>query len=390
MAKKSGVWNLQQVRDKQLQSLWDYSTPSGDSGSLWTWGRNYAGWLGHNQESTEYSSPVQIPGNWTKVSKGYQDYMMFATKSDGTMWAWGYGLNGSLGLNQSGPSASRSSPTQVPGTNWGTPWGVGELAAFATKTNGTLWAWGYNQHGALGLNGGHQEAGQKSSPTQLPGTTWSTDEHQNAGGLYFALSVKTDGTLYSWGKNDAGGLGQNNKTDYSSPVQIPGTTWSKVAAADASSFGIKTDGSLWSWGKAESGYLGQDNTTWRSSPVQVGSDTTWSSIDGGYQTVAAIKTDGTLWMWGKNEEGQLGQNSKTYYSSPRQIPGTTWSKINVSRYYSLSTKTDGTLWSWGQNANGYLGHNNETKYSSPVQVGSLTDWTSVSASYSTAIAMKIP
>ena len=219
----------------------------------------------------------------------------------------------------------------------------------------------------------------RSSPVQVPGTTWSANFDASNDNRF---AIKTDGTLWSWGYNGIGQLGVNNKTQYSSPVQIPGTTWSKVDAGDATTMAVKTDGTLWSWGYNNMGQLAQNNTTQRSSPIQI-PGTTWSmAASRGFFSIA-LKTDGTMWAWGKNHKGQLGLNSVTSptnhgLSSPVQVPGTTWSHIEVTnKDESYALKTDGTLWSWGNGGDGRLGHDNETEYSSPVQVGSDTSWYSI-------------
>jgi alpha-tubulin suppressor-like RCC1 family protein len=244
-----------------------------------------------------------------------------------------------------------------------------------------LWAWGANDYGSLGQN----NTTQYSSPVQIPGTTWSSI---SAGGLH-SLATKTDGTLWSWGYNYTGQLGQNNRLSYSSPVQIPGTTWSSIATPSYLSqytVATKTDNTLWSWGYNFNGQLGQNNTTYYSSPVQI-PGTTWSFISaGGTNHTLATKTDGTLWSWGNNGNGQLGQNNITLYSSPVQIPGTIWSSVSAGYYHSLATKTDGTLWAWGYNSNGALGQNNRTQYSSPVQIPG-TQWSSSSA-YNHSLALQ--
>ena len=124
--------------------------------------------------------------------------------------------------------------------------------------------------------------------------------------------------LFAWGSNNYGQLGQNNTTKVSSPVQIPGTTWSSISG-DRHSLATKTDGTLWSWGQGSDGKLGQNNLTDFSSPVQI-PGTTWSSISGGGTHSLATKTDGTLWSWGSNTSGKLGQNTTISRSSPIQIP----------------------------------------------------------------------
>jgi alpha-tubulin suppressor-like RCC1 family protein len=241
-----------------------------------------------------------------------------------------------------------------------------------------LLEWGYNNSGQLGQN----NRIDASSPVQIPGTTWSSF----SGGAQHSLSTKIDGTLWSWGLNGAGQLGQNNIINYSSPVQIPGTTWNRITSGSYYSLATKTDGTLWSWGNNQFGQLGQNNRAYTSSPVQI-PGTTWNSIAGGSSHTLATKTDGTLWAWGRNNSGPLGQNNITYRSSPVQIPGTIWSSTACGSNYSLATKTDGTLWAWGYNFFGQLGQNNKTYYSSPIQIPGTT-WSKVAAGYYHSLATK--
>ena len=184
------------------------------------------------------------------------------------------------------------------------------------------------------------------------------------------LAIKTDGTLWAAGYNLFGDLGQNNRIQYSSPVQIPGTDWKAVGGGWAQGIAVKTNGELWTWGTNAQGGLGQSNQTTYSSPVQI-PGTSWDKVYFGelaYYHQAAIRTDGTLWLWGYNNRGQLGLNNTTNYSSPKQVPGSNWSTVSLGHYDTLATKTDGTIWYWGYNNNGQGGTNNLVQYSSPIQI----------------------
>ena len=161
------------------------------------------------------------------------------------------------------------------------------------------------------------------------------------------------------GQGDDGELAQNNRTNYSSPVQIPGTTWGtdivgKVAGSGDGTGWIKTDGTLWTWGHNGQGRLGTNQApaqlTAASSPVQV-PGTTWDMVGNAMWSKTAIKTDGTMWSWGENEKGLLGLNQpeSTDISSPTQIPGTNWKYIaSGAGRHNLAIRTDGTLWGWGR------------------------------------------
>ena len=359
---------------------------------LWVWGINDDGQLGQNQGSGgnpgSYSSPVQIPGNW---SAGVISRHSAAGITLGKLYTWGNNSGGQLGQNQG--SLQISSPVQVGSdSNWNKLYASGSYTAYATKTDGTLWGWGANSSGKLGQNEGPSVS--YSSPIQIPGT-WSTVCNTQLGGA-FGGGIKTDGTLWLWGKNEEGQLGNNQRQSdgVSSPIQIPGTTWSHVSGGQNITVATKTDGTAWAWGNNLWGPLGQNDRTTRSSPVQI-PGTSWASIDAGERGAGGVKTDGTLWMWGYNGGyGSLGQNNEVNYSSPVQIPGTTWSTsvddLMVGQYLTMAIKTDGTLWSWGYNNKGQAGLNFTGNRSSPIQIPG-TEWTSIEHSiYQSAMAIKTP
>ena len=357
---------------------------------LWAWGQNTYGKLGNNNETT-YSSPIQIPGTtWgPNVASGTNNGM--ATKTDGTLWSWGINQHGELGINN---RTYYSSPVQIPGTTWSSNRRTLSSGAYSTnmavKTDGTLWSWGRNDKGELGVN----DVAKRSSPVQIPGTTWS----ECSSGAFYSMAIKTDNTLWAWGKNFQGNLGQNSRTYYSSPVQIPGTTWKDVKCADYHALATKTDGTMWVWGFNYDGTLGQNqapgNLARVSSPVQVGSETDWNKIPdaggalGQFHGMAS-NTSGELWMWGNNQYGPLGDGSQTDRSMPVQIPGNTWGTSLSTGYLSAAaTKTDGTLWTWGRNNYGQLGVNNTTSYSSPKQVPGTT-WEYISKGAGMVHALKL-
>jgi len=362
--KKTGVWGLDQVFNKKNQgSIWTYSGPP----ALMVVGTSTI--LAQN-DNVNRSSPVQIPGTtWTGSSTdrsigatSHYASSMSAIKTDGTLWVWGDNSKGALGLNDTN---GRSSPIQIPGTDWKQTTN-GYRTTHAVKTNGELWSAGYGEYGQLANNlSGHP--GSRSSPIQIPGTTWKSVAAQG----YAVSAIKTDGTLWAWGLNEAGGLGQNNKTVYSSPRQIPGTTWKACHGGYTGIAGVKTDGTLWTWGSNANGQLGHNNQTQYSSPKQV-PGTNWAACAMDNSAVA-VKTDGTLWTWGGNHNGQLGHNNVVFYSSPVQIPGTTWNTgektLAQNQRTSAAMKTDGTMWMFGRQTSGQFGLNSTDQYSSPVQVG---------------------
>lgn len=347
-------------------------------GNLWTVGTNSTGQLGDNTIVNK-SSPVQTVAagsNWKQAAIG-TNYDI-AIKTDGTLWTWGQNNLGQLGDNT---ITAKSSPVQTVagGTNWKSAATLFHTAA--VKTDGTLWLWGFNGYGRLGDN----TAVSKSSPVQTiaGGNTWK----QAACGTQTA-AIKTDGTLWVWGYNSRGQLGDNTIVDKSSPIQTiaAGTNWKLVACGKYYTGAVKTDGTLWLWGWNNYGQLGDNTITMKSSPVQtVSGGTNWKLVSCGNYHVAAIKTDGTLWTWGKNTSGQLGDNTVTRRSSPVQTVsgGTNWKQASFGTDMSLAIKTDGTLWTWGGNSAGGLGDNTALPKSSPVQtIMGGTNWTQVIGGFS--------
>ncbi|PTR04974.1 alpha-tubulin suppressor-like RCC1 family protein [Nitrosomonas nitrosa] len=324
------------------------------------------------------SSPIQIPGtNWCAFDIGNEtNAYSVAIKTDGTLWAWGCNEFGQLGQND---TIDRSSPVQIPGTNWCAV-SAGYQHVHAVKTDGTLWSWGNGGAGRLGYGiGGIPQ----SSPVQIPGTTWD----KISAGLGNSIATRTDGTLWTWGSNASGQLGQSNTIDRSSPIQILGNAWRDAAVGTISSVvATKTDGTLWAWGNNITGSLGQNDTIDRSSPIQI-PGTNWNKISLKNSFVLATKTDGTLWAWGAGGTGVLGQNNTIPRSSPVQIPGTDWDKISAGSFHSLATRTDGTLWAWGKGTEGQLGNNLAQHRSSPIQIPG-TDWNRVAAGANNSMATK--
>jgi alpha-tubulin suppressor-like RCC1 family protein len=248
----------------------------------------------------------------------------------------------------------------------------------------SLYSWGLNSDGQLGQN----TITNLSSPVQVGALTdWS----QATGGTNFSAAVRTNGTLWSWGDNANGELGQGDVTIRSSPVQVGALTdWAQVSGGNEFCAAVKTNGTLWSWGNGDNGRLGHNDRNNLSSPRQVGTLTDWSQVSTGTNFCAAVKTNGTLWSWGDNDSGQLGQGSRIARSSPVQVGALTdWSQVSAGSNFCAAIKTNGTLWSWGLNQDGQLGQNiaRTIARSSPVQVGG-ADWAQLSCGNDFCAAVK--
>jgi len=350
---------------------------------LWMWGRGSQGQLGIESLGNA-NSPIQVGTgtDWNQISSGAFATIL-ATKQNGTLWTWGGNTNGQLGQND---TIARSSPAQQgASTNWNRV-SAGQTNAMATKTDGTLWTWGQGTFGAHGLNQSTPYA--RSNPIQIgTSTNWNLINTVQ----YTRMATKTDGTLWSWGYNHVGQLGLNDAANRSSPTQVGvATNWSLMSTWNYNTLAIKTDGTLWAWGNNNNGQLGLNDRVSRSSPTQVGVATNWSQIGAG-QACLATKTDGTLWLWGGNSYGQLGLNDRVNRSSPVQIGSSTnWSQVDARNGNNMmATKTDGTLWLWGANFYGRLGLGlaTTTHRSSPSQVGTRTAWTLLSGGGYTSMAI---
>jgi alpha-tubulin suppressor-like RCC1 family protein len=255
------------------------------TGQLWAWGVNGNGQLGQN-DTISRSSPVQIGNNsnWAVISAG--SHISAAITTSGQLWTWGrnnYG--GPLGLND---TISRSLPAQVGAlTTWASV-SMGGYFTLATTTAGTLFSWGAGSFGRLGQN----DAVNRSSPTQVGAlTTWASIK---AGGRT-SMALTTSGTLFMWGYNVQGQLGQNDTVNRSSPTQVGAlTTWAKLPSALSYSVGaITTSGTLFMWGYNNTGELGQNDRVNRSSPVQVGANTDWVVISS-QAPAAGLRIDSTI------------------------------------------------------------------------------------------------
>ena len=313
---------------KQISSGLNNCAAIRTDGTLWTWGTNGSGQLGLG-DVTSRSSPTQVGAltNWSKVSFG--DSSCLAIKTDGTLWAWGSNGRGQLGL---GDIISRSSPVQVGAlTNWAEISIAKNIepSCLAVKTDGTLWSWGEGQTGSLGLG----DTLDRSSPVQVGLLTdWIK---VSVGESVHCLAVRANGTLWVWGDNNLGQLGLLDITSRSSPTQVTQLSslfCTEIHAGSFNSFAIVKDSInqpyLYSWGQNNVGQLGQGDRTHRSQPQTVGTSNTWKTISSFNQGTLATRTDGTLWAWGRVFFAGTFLDS-AQRSSPVQVTsGTNWARTS--------------------------------------------------------------
>ncbi|WNG45970.1 RCC1 repeat-containing protein [Archangium minus] len=292
---------------------------------------------------------------------------------------------------------------------------AGRVHSLALDRDGTLWAWGGNAYGQLGDGSGPDFDLRHLNPTQV-----LTHVSSIAAGAYHTLAIKQDGTLWAWGHNGDGQLGDGSTTDRLTPVQVLSGV-SAVFAGDSHTLALKQDGTLWGWGRNAYGQLGDSTPTDRPTPVQLatqvstltagyfhsqvlkqdgtllswgrgGSDgigdgstlTGISALAAGHQYSLALKQDGTLWAWGNNDRGKLGDGSTTYRPTPVQIL-TSVSAMAARDQHTLALKQDGTLWAWGGNFYGALGDGSTTRRTTPVQV--FTQVSALAVGYNHTLAL---
>jgi hypothetical protein len=211
-----------------------------------------------------------------------------------------------------------------------------------------------------------------------------------AGGYHHSIALKSDGSVWAWGLNTSGQLGDGTTTDRPVPAQISGLSGVVAVAAGANhSIALKSDGSVWTWGANYYGELGDGTTTGRSSPMQVSGLTGVVAVAGRGDQSLALKSDGSVWAWGYNYHGQLGDGTTTDRYSPTQVPGIAGVVALAAGYFhTVAVKVDGSVWAWGGNYRGQLGDGTTTNRFSPAQVSGLDGVVAVTTAFWHTLALK--
>ncbi|MCE3229897.1 MAG: rcc [Bacteroidetes bacterium] len=338
------------------------------NGALYVTGSNSYGQHGNGTSGGNASTPTLVSSlnsGVTQVSGGGSHCL--ALKSDGSAWAWGWNNFGQLGI---GNTTDSNVPVQVSGLTNVSQIYAGSNHNMALKSDGSVWTWGSNGSGQLGNN----TTNSSSTPIQVTGIS---NVSKIAAGRYHCLALKNDGTLWVWGSNAYGQLGNGTTTQSKVPIQISLTNVVQIAAGEEQSLALKSDGTVWAWGYNNVGQLGNGNNTTSNVPVQVSSlsgITDISTLIGDH--CVALKNDGTVWAWGYNFYGQLGNNTNTSSNVPVQVSGlTNVTDVEAGGNHCLAMKNDGSIWAWGGNVNGELGDGSTLSKKTPVPVGTLCNFT---------------
>jgi alpha-tubulin suppressor-like RCC1 family protein len=368
-----------------------------EDGSLWAWGNNVCGQLGDGTvtvvneampwiiiEDNNKSIPMKIMDDVVSVAAGGAHTL--AIKSDGSLWAFGWNRYGQLG---DGTAINRSKPVKI--MDGVAAISVGAFHSLILKEDGSLCAFGNNTYGQLGdgtvttyendfyhyyLNAGFDVKVKENNDKNRPVKIMDDVVAISAGSIH-NLAIKSDGSLWSWGDNKHGQLGDGTVSVYnindpvtwldnnkSAPVRIMEDV-ALISAGDSHNLAVKTDGSLWAWGDNRFGKLGDGTGRHfnyfcnddKFSPQKIMDDVVYASA-GGEQSLA-VRTDGNLWAWGDYARPTQYNNTSKVYNTPIRIINDVAS-VSAGGWHNLAIKTNGSLWSWGANLSGVLGDGKDT------------------------------
>jgi alpha-tubulin suppressor-like RCC1 family protein len=338
-----------------------------DDSSASSWGNNMFGSLG-NGSNVSSNIPVTVNSLSNIIALAAGSDHSVALTSDSLVWAWGHNGFGQLG---NGTNVNSNIPVQVTGLT-----GITAIAllagwhSMALKSDGTVWTWGHNSQGQLG-NGTNIHS---SVPVQVISLTGI----KSIGAGYFhSMAVKNDGTVWAWGDNQFGQLGNGTTVNSNVPVQMSAPTgFTSLAGGAGHSIALKSNGTVWMWGDNTYGQYGDGTCNEFHVPIPVSNYSNIIAIAGGADHSMVLKSNGTVWAAGINQWGQLGNGSTMLSQVPVQAIGlTNVVAIDGGAFHSIALKSDGTVWNWGYNFFGQLGNGTNTNSSMPVQVTALCNVT---------------
>ena len=338
-----------------------------NNGQAWAWGFNGTGSLGNNS-TTNYSTPIAVYGEHEFIDIATTELSGYGLDHNGKLWSWGLNELGTLGNNS---TTNYSTPIAVYGDHTFCKITAGNFNAFGLDNNDQLWGWGDNLYGQLGIGNIISEL----TPVAVHFNNQDKAKYFikfDAGyAPYNILSNTLTGSVFSWGFNDSGSLGDYSVISKITPVAVCGSHKFKyIAAGNASAYGIDYDGLAWAWGGNSEGQLGNNSVNNESTPVVVGGrEHTFCKVYGAGTGVAMVDINGETWAWGLNDNGQLGDNTVTNQSTPVLILGKhLFKEVIVHMQHSLAIDFEGQAWGWGNNTYGQLGNNSTTHEKTPIAI----------------------
>ncbi|HEY6559082.1 MAG TPA: hypothetical protein VI072_17480 [Polyangiaceae bacterium] len=294
-----------------------------------------------------------------------------------SLWCWGNNSSGELGKN--GERAPRPIETSAGAWIEVVAGGVEAGHSCAIHEARSLWCWGSNALGQLGLGRGEPD---QASPTRVSADAW---QHIDAGDG-FTCGIRQGGTLLCWGSNADGRLGYEGENATPAPVSTD-TDWESLAVGDAHGCALKIDGTLWCWGSNRYGQLGREVGP-GNRPNLVQNETTFRSVSAGGRHTCAVGVNGALYCWGDNAQGQLGSSARAGASTAARVPGAlVWTSVSAGDSHTCGIDDADTLYCWGANATGQLGVESQAASETPAPVASSERWAFVSAGHSHSCAV---
>ena len=383
---------------------------------MWGWGFNYHGQIGDGTHGANANKPIPVLVNsdddWVLVSSGF--YHTAALKSDGSLWTWGNNTYGQLGDGTDGISTSKYVPTRIGRDNDWVSVSVGVNHTVGLKSDGSLWAWGLNYHGQLGIGTNGTAANPNIADRKTPTRVGRDNDWVHISvGTNSSAALKSNGTLWTWGKNEHGELGIGTGgfgTDENVPTQVgkdQKDNWVSVSLKGLHAVALKSDGTLWTWGWNGYGQLGNGhhatfpnlNTYDVYLPIRIGKDNDWVSASASFFNTVALKSDGSLWTWGNNTYGQLGIDTNGVGTTngtgtDRDIPtrvgrDNDWISVDAGDSYTGALKSNGDLYLWGFNSHGNLGYMTSGTVDTPIRATSSNrDWLQVATGGDHTVALR--
>ncbi|QOY85752.1 RCC1 domain-containing protein [Paludibaculum fermentans] len=328
----------------QVSARRDTSVAIRGDGQVRAWGSNTAGTIGDGSGVRRMRPSCTVLSGVAGLSLSSSHAI--AVLQDSTVWTWGSGEYGALGNGMVQPHY-RATPDMVLGLSGVVAVTSGERHDLVLKNDGTVWAWGANDSGQLGDG----TTNTSSRPVQVSGLSGIVAV---AAGVRHSLALKSDGTVYAWGANDHGQLGTGGYVEAHAPVQVAGLMAASLAAGDFHSLAVKTDGTVWGWGENGMGQLGPGAAQPQLSPLQMVNFTNVHQVAGGETLTAVVRTDGTLWAWGSNWD--YDTNTGVYSNTPVSLPAPEQvESVALGQKHIVVLLKSGLVRGWGSNAKGQLG-----------------------------------